>query len=368
MTAAGDAQPLFQPVRVGPVELANRVVMAPMTRNRAGEGNVPTPIMVEYYRQRASAGLIVTEGSQVVPEGQGYPLTPGIHSDAQVEGWRRITDAVHAEGGRMALQLWHVGRISHPTLQPGGRLPVAPSAIAPEGQVFTGAGMEPFVTPRALETAEIPGVIRGFAEGARRAMEAGFDLVELHGANGYLIDQFLRDGTNHRTDQYGGSLVNRVRFLVEVTQAVSEAVGAERVGVRISPLNPFNSMHDSDPAKTFTAAAAALRSLGLAYLHVVEPVSESWRSEGVADERLTPRLKEAFGGAVIANGGLDRESADWVLGTGQADLASFGVPFLANPDLPVRLRLGAKLNTPDHATFYGGTEKGYIDYPTLVAA
>ncbi len=365
MTVSAQTSMLFQPIALGGVPLANRIVMAPMTRNRATDGNVPSELALEYYRQRASAGLIITEGSQIVPEGQGYPLTPGIHSEAQVAGWRRITDAVHREGGRIALQLWHVGRISHPTLQPNGQLPVAPSAIAAEGTLYTGKGMEPFVTPRALETAEIPGIIRDFASAARRAIEAGFDLVEIHAANGYLIDQFLRDGTNHRTDAYGGSLVNRIRFLVEVTSAIVAAVGAHRVGVRLSPFNSYNSMHDSDPATTFTHAAAALRRFGLAYLHVIEPVGPTWRGDVSDAPRLTPKLRAAFGGMVIANGGYDRERAERMLEAGEADLVSFGVPFLANPDLPERLRSGAPLNEPDRATFYGGTEKGYTDYPAL---
>ena len=359
--------PLFTPITLGDVTLANRVVMAPMTRNRAGAGNVPTEMMVEYYRQRATGGLLITEGAQVVPEGQGYPNTPGIHSDTQVAGWRAVTDAVHAAGGRMALQLWHVGRISHPTLQPGGAAPVAPSAIRPAGQVFTGTGMQPFVTPRALETAEIPGVIAGFAAGARRAIAAGFDLVEIHGANGYLVDQFLRSGTNHRTDQYGGSLENRVRFLVEVATAVAGAVGAGRVGVRLSPTSGFNDMSDADPVATFTAAAAALRPLGLAYLHVIEPIGESWRTPVPAGARITPALKAAFGGPLMANGGYLADSATAVLERGEADLVSFGTSFLANPDLPERLRSGAPLNAPDPASFYGGDARGYIDYPVLQA-
>lgn len=359
---------LFEPIHLGSVELSNRIVMAPMTRNRAGEGNVPTAMVVEYYRQRASAGLIVTEASQIMPEGQGYPLTPGIHSAAQIEGWRRVTEAVHAEGGKIALQLWHVGRISHPTLQPGGKLPVAPSAIAAGGEIFTGQRKEQFVVPRALEREEIGAIVREFGRAAERALDAGFDLVELHGANGYLIDQFLRDGTNRRTDEYGGSLGNRVRFLFEVTESVARSVGADRVGVRLSPLSPFNSMHDSDPAGTFTAAAEALSQFRLAYLHLVEPVGPSWRSEGSGAERLTPRLKAVFGGPVIANGGYDREKAERVLATGEADLVSFGTAFLANPDLPARLRSGAELNQPDPATFYGGDARGYTDYPAFVAA
>ena len=264
---------LFSPFRLGPLTLPNRIVMAPMTRNRAGPGNVPGPLAATYYAQRASAGLIVSEATQVSPQGVGYPGTPGIHSAEQVAGWKRVTDAVHGAGGRIYLQLWHVGRISHPSLQPGGGLPVAPSAIAPAGQAMTREGLKPFVTPRALETAEIPGIVEDYRLGARHAREAGFDGVELHGANGYLVDQFLRDRTNHRTDRYGGSAQNRARFLIEVTEALVGEWGAERVGVRLSTTAPFNDIGDSDPAATFTAALGELNRFGLAYLHVVEPVA-----------------------------------------------------------------------------------------------
>ncbi len=355
---------LFTPIRLGPYELRNRVVMAPMTRNRAGEGNVPTPLMAEYYTQRAGAGLIITEGSQVSPEGVGYPNTPGIHTDAQEKGWRAITDAVHARGGRIFLQLWHVGRVSHPSLQPGGVLPVAPSPVGIEGEMlFTSAGMVPFVTPRALATDEIAGVVEQFAEGARRAYRAGFDGVELHGANGYLIDQFLRDGSNHRTDRYGGSPENRARFLAEVTAAVVDVWGGERVGVRISPTGAYNGMRDSDPLSTFSAAAHALNRFGLAYLHVVEPVGED-RSGG----RISPVLKAVFRGPLMANGGYDAQTGNAAIAARRAELVSFGASFLANPDLPERLRVGAPLNEPDRATFYGGDERGYTDYPVLETA
>lgn len=355
---------LFTPVRVGPYELAHRVVMAPMTRSRAGDDNVPTPLMAEYYGQRAGAGLIVTEGSQVAPEGVGYPSTPGIHTDAQVDGWRAVTDAVHARGGRIFLQLWHVGRVSHPSLQPGGVLPVAPSAIAIEGeQLYTAAGLVPFETPRALETDEIAGVVEQFAEGARRAYRAGFDGVELHGANGYLLDQFLRDGTNHRTDRYGGSAENRARFLVETTAAVVDVWGADRVGVRISPTGSYNGMHDADPVTTFSVAASGLNRFGLAYLHVVEPAGEQ-RAGG----RITPVLRAVFRGPIIANGGYGADTGNAAIAAGQADLVSFGEAFLANPDLPERLRTGAPLNEPDRATFYGGDARGYTDYPVLETA
>ena len=354
---------LFSPFQLGPYELRNRLVMAPMTRNRAGEGLGPGPISVEYYRQRATAGLIVTEGTQVSPQGVGYPSTPGIHGAEQVEGWRKVTEAVHAAGGRIFAQLWHVGRVSHPSLQPGGELPVAPSPIGLEGEVYTYQGPQPYVTPRALETDEIAGVVAQFEAGARAAYEAGFDGVELHGANGYLIDQFLRDGSNRRTDRYGGSIPNRVRFLVEVAEAVVGVWGGDRVGVRVSPTNPYNGMADSDPAATFGHAAHALNDFGLAYLHVVEPVMPAETAETA--RRISPALRAIFRGAFIANGGYDRDTADAVVARGEADLVSFGVPFLANPDLVRRYQEGAPLNEPDRATFYGGGERGYIDYPSL---
>ena len=355
---------LFTPFQLGPYELRNRIVMAPMTRSRAGADNTPTPLMAEYYGQRAGAGLIVTEGSQVSPAGVGYPDTPGIYTDAQVEGWRAVTEVVHARGGRIFLQLWHVGRVSHPSFQPGGALPLAPSAIGIEGQsLYTAAGLVPFVTPRALETDEIAGVVEQFAEGARRAYRAGFDGVELHGANGYLIDQFLRDGSNHRTDRYGGTAENRARFLMEVTAAVVDVWGGRRVGVRLSPVGPYNGMHDSDPVATFSVAAHGLNRFGLAYLHVVEPVGME-----MPGGRVTPVLKAVFRGPLIANGGYGAETGNRAVAGRQAEMVSFGTAYLANPDLPERLRAGAPLNEPDRATFYGGDAHGYTDYPVLETA
>ncbi len=352
----------FAPIKLGPYELGNRVVMAPLTRNRAGPDNVPQDLNARYYAQRASAGLIISEGTQVSPQGVGYPGTPGIHDPDQVEGWRRVTEAVHGQGGRIFAQLWHVGRISHPSLQPGGALPVAPSALRPEGETFTHDGLKPFVTPRALELAEIPGIIAQHREGARNALEAGFDGVEIHAANGYLLDQFLRDGSNRRDDAYGGSVANRLRLLLEVTEAVAGVWGAERVGVRLSPVNGFNSIRDSRPDQTFGHAARRLGEFGLAYLHVVEADFAGSAPPQSFDKRA---LREAFGGAYIANGGYDLEGARRALASGAADLVSFGAPYVANPDLVARLRIGAPLNVPDPATFYGGDERGYTDYPFL---
>jgi len=357
---------LFSPYKLGNLELPNRMVMAPLTRNRAGEGNVPGTLNVTYYVQRASAGLIIAEATQVSPQGLGYPSTPGIHSPEQVAGWKQVTDAMHQHGGRIFLQLWHVGRISHPDLQPDGALPVAPSAIAPKGQAATYEGMKPFVTPRALETSEIPEIVEQYRQGAENALAAGFDGVEIHAANGYLLDQFLRDGTNQRTDEYGGSLENRTRLLLEVTDAVTGVWGAERVGVRLSPSGTFNDMHDSDPLATFGYAAEALNRFGLAYLHIVEVNEADLRHGGT--EVPTRHLRDHFTGTLMVNGGYDRDRGNAVLANKEADLVSFGTLFLANPDLPQRFALNAPLNQPDIASFYGGSEKGYTDYPFWTAA
>ena len=362
MTQSPPISKLLSPASLGPYLLRNRMVMAPMTRSRAGAGNAPIDLHVLYYGQRATAGLIVTEGTQVSPQGVGYPNTPGIHSDAQVAAWRAVTAAVRAAGGRIFLQLWHVGRVSHPSFQPEGGLPVAPSAIVPAGHSRTMSGPQPFVAPRALPIGEIPGVVEQFATGARQALAAGFDGVEIHGANGYLIDQFLRDGTNHRTDAYGGSPENRVRFLTEVAEAVAGVWGADRVGVRLSPLNPYNDMSDSDPFATFGAAASALDRFDLAYLHLVAPQSLDPESES---GRMARHLRERFHGNLILNGGFDRESAEAAVDTGLADFIAFGVSFLANPDLPARFAASAPLNPPNPATFYGGGAEGYTDYPSL---
>lgn len=354
---------LFTPIQVGPYTLPNRIVMAPMTRNRAGQGNVPHDLNVEYYRQRASAGLIITEGSQISPQGVGYPATPGIHSAEQVAGWKRITDAVHAEGGHIFLQLWHVGRISHPGLQPAGGLPVAPSAIKPAGEAITYDGPQAFVEPRALELNEMPGLINDYLVAAENALDAGFDGVEIHSANGYLLDEFLRDGSNQRNDKYGGSIQNRVRLLLEVTEAVTAVWGGGRVGVRISPLQPFNDMYDSNPEALFSHVVQQLNNFELAYLHVTEMGKESPGAAGPAFDLL--KLRKIYRGIYMTNAGYDRERANAALAAGEADLVAFGVLYLANPDLPERFAKNAPLNAPDPDTFYGGNAKGYTDYPAF---
>jgi len=352
---------LFTPIRLGALELPNRIVMAPMTRNRAGQpGNVPQPINATYYAQRASAGLIITEGSPISEMAHGYPGTPGIHSPAQVAGWKRVTDAVHARGGRIVLQLWHVGRISHPSLLPNDALPVAPSAIKPAGKAFTRQGLLDFVTPRALEISEIAALIEEFRIAAHNAKTAGFDGVEVHGANGYLLDQFLRDGSNHRTDRYGGSIANRTRLLEEVVGAVCEVWGSGRVGVRISPLNQYNDMHDSNPQALFNHVSDALRAFGLAYLHVME--RDAHGSELPFDFL---DLRRRFNGHYMANGGYDGRRAAAAIATGRADCVAFGTLYIANPDLVERLAQGAPLAVPNASTLYGGGEQGYTDYPAL---
>ncbi len=366
MTKIDIAPDLLTPVKLGPYTLSNRVVMAPLTRMRAGAGNVPQPMNVTYYEQRASAGLIISEASQISPQGQGYPSTPGIHSDAQVVGWQAITQAVHKAGGLIFLQLWHVGRVSHPSLQEGGVLPVAPSALAPEGEAATFSGPQPFVTPRALETHEIPGIVEQYRHGALQALKAGFDGVEIHAANGYLLDQFLQDGSNKRTDQYGGSIPNRVRLLLEVTEAVTGVWGADRVGVRLSPSGSFGSMSDSDPEALFSYVVQALDRFGLAYLHIVEPRVDGNVTLPNHDSGFPSRyFRPLFQGLLISAGGYDQAEGNAVLAQGDADLVAYGRLFIANPDLPERFRLQAPLNKPDRNTFYGGDEKGYLDYPAL---
>jgi N-ethylmaleimide reductase len=353
---------LLSTYRIGALELRNRVIMAPMTRNRAGAGNQATPMMATYYAQRAGAGLIVTEASQISAQAVGYPKTPGIHDDAQVEAWSQVTDAVHAVGGRIFLQLWHAGRASHPSLLPDGQPPVAPSAIAAGGKAFTLHGLLPFPEPRALDLAEIAPIVAQFGQASARARAAGFDGVEIHAGNVYLIDQFLRDGANQRTDRYGGSVVNRARFLLEITEAVTAAWEANRVGVRISPLQTFNDMRDSDPARTFRHVAEELGRLDLAYLHVTEAVDPVAPNLGL---RVSTLIRDVFDGPPMLNGGYTRDLADRVVADGLADLVSFGSAYIANPDLPERFRHRHPLNTPDKSKFYGGTAEGYIDYPTI---
>jgi N-ethylmaleimide reductase len=360
------AQALFQPLTLGALELPNRIVMAPLTRSRSEQpGDLPWALNAEYYAQRASAGLIIAEATQVSPMGKGYAFTPGIHSAAQVEGWKLVTDAVHAAGGTIFLQLWHVGRISHVDLLPGGAEPVAPSAIAANSQTYISAdsGMVPVSTPRALATDEIAGVVGEFRLGAENAKAAGFDGVEIHGANGYLLDQFTRDGSNKRDDAYGGTLENRLRFPLEVAQAVAEVWGADRVGYRVSPVGEFNDMQDANPVETFGALATGLSDLGLAYIHVAEAFAGQAR-----DEATCSAVRDAFGGVYLANGGITPEAADTRVATGAADAVAFGTLFIGNPDLVARIGQDAELNEADPASYYGGDAKGYTDYPTLEAA
>ena len=352
---------LFSPVQVGELNLPNRIVMAPLTRCRSQSDNTPRPWAATYYAQRASAGLIVSEGTVIAPEGVGYPNVPGLYTDNHVAAWKPITKAVHDAGGRILAQLWHVGRISHPAFQPQRQAPVAPSPLAPAGEISTPEGRHPFVSPRALERDEIPGIVAQFRHAATNALAAGFDGVEIHGANGYLIDQFLRDGSNRRTDGYGGDIPNRLRLLMEIVTAVTEVVAAGRVGVRISPTVKVNDMHDSNPQALFTAVAQALSGRGLAYLHVVEQAPR----ESLDAHFDFVALRQAFDGAYIACGAYDRERALAARTKNTADLIAFGRPFIANPDLVYRLKEHAPLNTPDPATFYGGDEHGYTDYPSV---
>jgi N-ethylmaleimide reductase len=358
---------LFQPVQLGPLRLANRIVMAPLTRCRADGDGIPQPLMAKYYAQRASAGLIITEGTNISPQARGYVLTPGLYSDAQVDGWRAVTQAVHARGGLIFPQLWHVGRISHPSLQPSGTLPVAPSAVRANATSYTGRGFEPCVTPRALEVEEIPGIIDDYRRAARNAIAAGFDGVEIHAANGYLIDQFLRDTTNRRTDAYGGSRENRARFLLEVTAAVAGVRGADRVGVRLSPVSPVNGAElDSHPAATYGYVVSRLRELRLAYIHVIEGVTQGPRETRDAFDLQS--LRRSFEGCYMANNGYDLQLALQAREQGLADLISFGRLYIANPDLVERFERHASLNVPDRATFFGVGAAGYTDYPPLERA
>ncbi|MBP6319331.1 MAG: alkene reductase [Rubrivivax sp.] len=361
---------LFDPLRAGDIDLATRIVMAPLTRNRASLGQVPNELMREYYAQRADpatgAGLLITEATQVCPEGQGYLDTPGIHSAEQVAGWRRITDAVHARGGRIVVQLWHVGRISHVSLQPGGQAPVSSTARPAGTKTYIAGGFATCSPPRALATEEIPGVVEQYRRAALNALEAGFDGVEVHGANGYLIDQFLRDSINDRSDAYGGAIDNRIRFLREVMQAVTGAIGGGRTGLRLSPVTPSNdAAPDSDPQALHEQVHRMLAPLKLAYLHVVEGQTGGARDFAPFDYAA---LRRQFNGAWMVNNGYSRVMALQAVASGAADLVAFGKAFIANPDLGRRLREDAPLNAPDVATFYGGGAAGYTDYPTLDAA
>jgi N-ethylmaleimide reductase len=353
---------LFAPFRLGPLLLPNRFVMAPMTRGRATADGVPTPRMARYYGSRAAAGLLVTEATAISPGGRGWLNAPGIHSEAQVAAWRPVTAAVHGNGGRIFLQLWHMGRVSHPEFL-GGALPVGPSAIAAKGEAHTPSGKHPYVTPRELTTTEIAAIANDYAAAARRARAAGFDGVEIHGANGYLIDQFLRDGSNQRSDRYGGSIANRTRFLLEVTDAVAAAWAPDRVGVRVSPTGNYNDMQDRDPAALYGHVARELNRRGLAYLHVMEPRAGS--PMHVPLPPVAPTIRAAYRGALIVNGGYDAAAAQAAIAAGATDLVAFGVPFLANPDFVRRVRKGAPLNPPDFATLYTSGDQGYIDYPAL---
>ncbi len=361
-----DSTDLFSPVQMGKHSLKNRIVMAPMTRLRA-VGSIPTPLMVEYYTQRASAGLIITECTMISPLSNGYINCPGIYSDEQTQGWQQVTDAVHRRGGTIFLQLWHSGRVTHPALI-NGELPVGPSAVAATGTLHTPMGKVTLENPRALETDEIPEIVQQFRHAATNAMKAGFDGIELHGAFGYLIDQFLQDGSNQRSDRYGGSVENRTRFLLEVVAVVSEVWGSDRVGIKLSPSNTFYGMSDSNPYALFSYVLEQLNLWQLAYVHLMEPNEQDLLTREV----IAPVIS-AFGrfypGLIITNGGYDQDKGNQILASGQADLVSFGKLFIANPDLPERFLANAPLNQPDLGTFYGKSghnlEKGYTDYPFL---
>lgn len=356
---------IFEPYDLGPLTLANRIVMAPLTRNRAAAGLVPGPHAAEYYAQRATAGLIIAEATQISPQGQGYQDTPGIYTPDQIAGWRVVTNAVHAKGGRIFLQLWHVGRVSHVDLQPDGAAPVAPSAIQAAAKTFVNNTFVDTSMPRALNLEEIPGIVADFRQAAANAIAAGFDGVEIHGANGYLLDQFAKDGANHRTDAYGGSVENRARLMLEVATAVAAEIGVERTGIRISPVSPANGVSSSDPQAQFDYIVDHLSKLGLVYLHVVEGATGGPRDVAPFD---FAGLRRRFSGTYIANNGYHMDLANAQLAAGEADLFAFGRPFIANPDLVVRLQSGAALNEINSATIYGGGAEGYTDYPALIEA
>jgi len=353
---------LFSPLNVGSITLQNRIVMAPLTRCRSVDDHRANAMMADYYAQRASAGLIISEATMVSPMGIGYPATPGIYTPEQTASWKQVTEAVHAKGGKFYMQLWHVGRISHPSFL-GGELPLAPSAVKPAGQTYTFEGMQEFVTPRPLETAEIQGIVAQFVAGAKNAIAAGCDGVEIHGANGYLIDQFLRDGTNHREDAYGGSVENRSRFLLEIVEGVSAAIGANRTGLRLSPSGTFNDMSDSDPKTLFTYVLNRLSDYQLAYVHIVDALEGDIRHGANVVELAV--LRDAYQGVLITCGGYDKARGNAAIADGLADAVAYGQLYIANPDLPERFMADAPLNEPDPNTFYTQDEKGYLDYPTL---
>jgi N-ethylmaleimide reductase len=371
---ASDTDLLFQPYRLGPFNLPHRIVMAPLTRSRARQpGNVPSSLAACYYAQRASAALIVSEATQVSMQGQGYAWTPGIHSREQMEAWRRVTQAVHEAHGLIFSQLWHVGRISHPALQPDNMLPVAPSAITPQGKAFIenerGEGeLVPFVRPRALNIEEMPYIVGQYERAARNAQDADFDGVEIHAANGYLLDQFIETGTNRRTDAYGGPVENRTRLLLEIVEVLTRIWGPDRVGVRLSPMGKMNDIRDDNPEATFGYIAERLSDYGLAYLHIVNPAMEQMQNGQEPDPRaleMVKLIRKKYKGTLIMAGGFQADSAARWLREGWADLIAFGRKFIANPDLPERIRVGAPLNVDDPTTYYGGGEKGYTDYPSL---
>ncbi len=359
---------------IGPYTLKNRMVMAPLTRSRSKQpGNIPSRLNAFYYAQRAGAGLIISEATQISQQGQGYAWTPGIYTPEQIEGWRLIAETVHDADGLIFMQLWHVGRVSYPALQPKGALPVAPSAIPPTGMAFTTNArgepeLVPFVTPRALETDEMPDIVKQYVQAAKTALSAGLDGVEVHSANGYLLEQFLNSSTNQRSDAYGGSIENRARLLLEVVDAVSRVCGSDRVGVRLSPLGAFNDMGDADPEALFGYVARELSERDLAYLHVVDPSFGGHQTTDMADPRglaIMSMIRERYTGSLVVCGGYTLERAEAAIQSHRTDLVAFGRPFIANPDLPERFRANAPLNIPDPATFYGGGVQGYVDYPTL---
>lgn len=353
---------LFSPITLGNYDLKNRIFMAPMTRCRAVDNNVPNDLMAKYYAQRASAGLIITEATQISTMGIGYPSTPGIHTDTQIEGWKKTTSAVHEKGTKIFLQLWHVGRISHSSFH-DNKLPVAPSAIKPSGQIYTYDGMKDFETPKALTIDEIKDTVKDYANAAKNAMKAGFDGVEIHSANGYLLDQFLRDGTNKREDEYGGSIENRSRFLFEVIQAVTSEIGSQKTGLRLSPSGTFNDMSDSNPQEHFTYVCNRLNKFNLAYLHIVDALEGDIRHGANVVELSV--LRDAYKGILITNGGYDKARGNKVIEDNLADAVAYAALFLANPDLPERFKKDAELNEPDTDTYYTQDEKGYTDYPAL---